>query len=147
MDDLYIVVELQRTGDQVTNIVTDYTSQSNAYYNFHYASAFAAISSVDKHAVSLLNGSGGLIERSIFIHSDDDFDIIPSKYIVVEYQINEGQAGKIVTAHDTLLDAQYKFHTVAASAAISNIETHLVVALNDDGFPIEYALFHHKENE
>lgn len=147
MDELYIVIELQRTGDQVTNIVTDYTSQSDAYYNFHYASAFAAISSVDKHAVSLLNGNGGLIERSIFIHSDDDFEVIPSKYIVVEYQINEGQASKIVTTHDTLLDAQHKFHTTAAAAAISTIETHLVIALNDDGFPVEHALFYHKINE
>lgn len=146
MNELYIVVELQRTGDQVSNIVTDYTSEEDAYYNFHYASAFAAISSVDKHAVSLLNNNGGLINRSIFIHSDDDYDHIPSKYIVVEYQINGGQAGKIVTTHDTLQDAQYKFHSTAAAASISSVETHLVIALNDDGFPVEYALFSHKES-
>lgn len=146
MNDLYIVVELQRTGDQVANIVTDYDSDSTAYYNFHYASAFAAISSVDKHAVSLLNSVGGLVERSVFIHSDDDFDEIAPKYIVVEYQINGDQAGKIVTAHDTLYDAKYKFHTVAAAAAISSVETHLVIVLNDDGFPIEYARFNHKAN-
>ena len=146
MEELYIVVELQRNGDEVANIVTDYSSEANAYYNFHYASAFAAISEVDKHAISLLNASGGLIDRSIFIHADlgeDEEYNEPSKYIVIEYQINNGQPTKIVTAHDTLQDAEYKFHTTAAVASISNVSKHIVIALNDDGFPVEYAIFTH----
>ena len=64
-------------------------------------------------------------------------------YIVVELQKNGDQMGNIVTSHATLQDAQYKFHTVAASAAISNIEKHSVVLLNDDGFPMERTTFEH----
>lgn len=50
----------------------------------------------------------------------------------------------IVTAHETLQDAQYKFYTVAAAAAISSVEKHSVVLLNDDGFTIERITFEHE---
>lgn len=65
------------------------------------------------------------------------------KYLVIEIQFNGDQVGNIVTAHDTLQDAQYKFHTVAAAAAISTIPKHSVALLNDDGFPIERTTFVH----
>jgi len=64
-------------------------------------------------------------------------------FIVIELQKNGDQMGNIVTAHETLQDAQHKFHTVAAAAAISNVEKHSVVLLNDDGFPIERTTFEH----
>lgn len=64
-------------------------------------------------------------------------------FIVVELQKNGTEMGNIVTAHETLQDAQYKFHTVAAAAAISNVEKHSVVLLNDDGFPVERTTFEH----
>ena len=64
-------------------------------------------------------------------------------YIVVELQKNGEQMANIVTSHTTLQDAQYKFHTVAASAAISQVEKHSVALLNEDGFPIERTTFEH----
>ena len=64
-------------------------------------------------------------------------------YVVIELQKNGSQMANIVTSHDTLADAQYKFHTVAAAAAISNVEKHSVALLNDDGFPIERTTFEH----
>ena len=63
--------------------------------------------------------------------------------IVIELQKNGEQLGNIVTSHTTLQEAQHKFHTVAASAAISNVEKHSVVLLNDDGFTIERITFEH----
>ena len=65
-------------------------------------------------------------------------------FIVIELQKNGTQMGNIVTAHETLQDAQHKFYTVAAAAAISNIEKHSVVLLNDDGFTIERITFEHE---
>ena len=65
-------------------------------------------------------------------------------FIVVELQKNGNQMGNIVTAHETLQDAQHKFYTVAAAAAISSIEKHSVVLLNDDGFTIERITFEHE---
>lgn len=66
-------------------------------------------------------------------------------FIVVELQKNGNQMGNIVTAHETLQDAQHKFHTVAAAAAISSVEKHSVVLLDDDGFIIERTIFEHKQ--
>lgn len=66
-------------------------------------------------------------------------------FIVVELQKNGTEMSNIVTAHETLQDAQYKFHTVAAAAAISNVEKHSVVLLNDDGFPVERTTFEHNQ--
>ena len=65
-------------------------------------------------------------------------------FIVIELQRNGNQMGNIVTAHETLQDAQHKFHTVAAAAAISSVEKHSVVLLDDDGFIIERTIFEHK---
>ena len=67
-------------------------------------------------------------------------------YIVVELQKNGDQMANIVTSHDTLQDAQYKFHTVAAAAAISTVEKHSVVLLNDDGFTVERVSYEHKQD-
>lgn len=64
-------------------------------------------------------------------------------FIVIELQKNGEQLGNIVTSHTTLQEAQHKFHMVAASAAISNVEKHSVVLLNDDGFTIERITFEH----
>ena len=66
------------------------------------------------------------------------------KYVVIELQKNGDVMSNIVTAHDTLEDAEYKFHTVAAAAAISSVEKHAVTLLNDDGFPIERTHFEHR---
>lgn len=65
-------------------------------------------------------------------------------FIVIELQKNGEQLGNIVTSHTTLQEAQHKFHMVAAAAAISNIEKHSVVLLNDDGFTIERITFEHE---
>lgn len=65
-------------------------------------------------------------------------------FVVIELQKDGNQMGNIVTTHDTLQDAQHKFHTVAAAAAISTVEKHSVVLLNDDGFPMERTTFEHK---
>lgn len=66
-------------------------------------------------------------------------------FIVIELQRNGNQMDNIVTAHETLQDAQHKFHTVAAAAAISSVEKHSVVLLDDDGFIIERTIFEHKQ--
>lgn len=68
-------------------------------------------------------------------------------YVVVELQKNGNQMGNVVTSHNTLQDAHYKFHTVAAAAAISNVEKHSVVLLNDDGFSIERVTYEHEQNQ
>ena len=143
MDELYLVVELQKDGDTLSQIITEQTSLPQANYQFHYAAAFAAISSIDKHSVSILNENGLLVDRAIYNRTEEEEDSANQKYLVIELQVNNGQPAKIVTVHDTLQDAQYKFHSVAASASISSVQKHVVIIMNEYGFPIENAIFKH----
>ena len=69
------------------------------------------------------------------------------KYIVIELQKNGDTVTNIVTPHDTLPDAQYKFHYTAAFAAISEVEKHSIILLNDDGFTVERVTFEHPVTE
>ena len=66
-------------------------------------------------------------------------------FIVVELQKNGEQLGNIVTSFSTIQEAEHKFHTVAAAAAISNVEKHSVILINDDGFTIERTAFEHPQ--
>ena len=65
------------------------------------------------------------------------------KYIVIELQKVGDTMSDIVTSHDTLQDAQYKFHLTAAYASIPNVEKHTIALLNEDGFPVERTVFEH----
>lgn len=64
-------------------------------------------------------------------------------YVVIELQKTGDQMASLVTSHDTLQDAQYKFYSVAASAAISQLDKHSVILINDDGFTLEKLTFEH----
>ena len=65
-------------------------------------------------------------------------------FIVIELQVNaDGTVGNIVTSHATLPEAQNKFYSVCAFAAISEIPTHSVVILDRTGVMIERYSFEH----
>lgn len=64
-------------------------------------------------------------------------------YTVIELQVVSNQAANIVTSFTTLPEAENKFHTVAAAAAISSVERHTVLLIDSQGFKIERASFDH----
>ena len=56
------------------------------------------------------------------------------KYLVIELQTNaEGEVSNIVTAHDSKLDAEAKYHTVLAAAAVSSVVQHGAVMITSTG--------------
>ena len=65
-------------------------------------------------------------------------------YIVIELQSNiDGQVANIVTAYDTLAQAQNKYYTILASAAISTVPIHSAVILDHCGNLIANQSFSH----
>jgi hypothetical protein len=67
------------------------------------------------------------------------------KYIVIELQtLSDGSVANIVTAHDTINEAQSKYHGVLASAAISAVPIHAAVLLDNHGMVLETYAFEHK---
>lgn len=66
------------------------------------------------------------------------------KYIVIELQKNiDGQVVNLVTSHETLAEAESKFYTILASAAIGVVPIHSAVIVSEEGFPVKYNCYKH----
>ena len=63
-------------------------------------------------------------------------------YIVMEIQ-KSSTASTIVNTYDTLNEAENKYHTILAYAAISNIPKHSAVLLTEEGDYIKHECFEH----
>ena len=66
------------------------------------------------------------------------------KYIVIEMQKNaEGQVANLVTAHNTLAEAESKFYTILASAAVNDVPVHSAIIVSEEGFPVKHQCYKH----
>ena len=66
------------------------------------------------------------------------------KYIVIELQKNtEGAVSNIVTSHENLADAESKFYTILAGAAISEVPVHSAVLVSEEGFTVRSQCYKH----
>lgn len=66
------------------------------------------------------------------------------KYLVIELQTDaEGHVGNIITAHDTKLEAEAKYHTALAAAAVSSVVKHGAVLLTNTGTLVHSDCFTH----
>lgn len=66
-------------------------------------------------------------------------------YIVVELQKNEqGVVSNIVTAYDALAEAESKYYTILAAAAISTVPVHSAIIVSEEGFPVKHQCYKHE---
>ena len=65
-------------------------------------------------------------------------------FIVVELQKSaDGQVGNIVTAHETQAEAESKYHSVLAAAAVSDLPVHAATLLSEEGFSVANKCYRH----
>ena len=65
-------------------------------------------------------------------------------YIVIELQNNaDGHVSNLVTSHDTLAEAESKFYTILASAAINNVPVQSAIIVSEEGFPVKHQCYKH----
>ena len=65
-------------------------------------------------------------------------------YIVIELQKNaEGQVSNIVTEHNTLAEAESKYYSILASAAINEVPVHSTIIVSEEGFPVKHNCYKH----
>ena len=65
-------------------------------------------------------------------------------YIVIELQKDaKGEVSNIVTGHSTLADAESKYYSILASAAISEIPVHSAIVVSEEGFPVRNQCYKH----
>ena len=69
---MYLVMEIQRTGEQVANLVYSYANQNEAESKYYTILAAAAISSVEQHAATLLTDQGNCIMSRFYIHKTEE---------------------------------------------------------------------------
>jgi hypothetical protein len=65
-------------------------------------------------------------------------------YIVIELQTDAaGQTANIVTAYDNQPQAEAKFHTILAAAAVSPVPKHAAVILSEEGLIVRQWCYDH----
>lgn len=65
-------------------------------------------------------------------------------YIVIELQKNaDGVVSNIVTSHETLAEAESKYYSILASAAVGQIPVHSAIIVSEEGFPVKNQCYKH----
>jgi hypothetical protein len=65
-------------------------------------------------------------------------------YIVIELQKNaDGAVANLVTSHNTLAEAESKYYSVLAAAALSTIPVHSAIIVSEEGFPVKNQCYKH----
>ncbi len=65
---MFVVIELQKTGDQISNIVQSYTNQNEAESRFHAIMSAAAISSVPVHSCIVMDEECRIYQSGTYKH-------------------------------------------------------------------------------
>ena len=66
------------------------------------------------------------------------------KYIVVELQKNaEDIVSNIVTSFENLAEAESKYYSILAAAAVSKIPVHSAIIVSEEGFPVRNQCYKH----
>lgn len=64
-------------------------------------------------------------------------------YLVIEIQKNENAITQIVTTHSELKEAEQKYHTILAAAAVSAVDVHSAVLMLYDGKVLKKESYYH----
>ena len=68
----YLVIELQTTAGTTANIVTQHNNLPEAEQKFYLVCSSAVVSSVDTHAVILMDNTGCFIRNECFTHVEPE---------------------------------------------------------------------------
>jgi len=67
-------------------------------------------------------------------------------YIILETQTNSnGTVGTLINSYENRNAAESKYHTVLASAAISQLPLHCAFMLTDEGYTIKSEVYKHEQ--
>lgn len=68
---MFTVIELQTTNG-VTAVLTEvFQNREQAEQKFHTTLAYAAVSSIDIHAVSILSPDGSVLKNDVYYHNQN----------------------------------------------------------------------------
>ena len=68
-------------------------------------------------------------------------------FIVIEIQYNGTTAATIATSYQTKNEANAKYHTVLAAAAVSSLPVHSAIIIDETGHLIKSEFYRHSAEE
>ena len=68
---MYYIIEIQTNGDTGAHIVTTRNDRYSAEAEYHRVLSAAAVSTVQKHACTLLNDEGKELMHQVYIHEQE----------------------------------------------------------------------------
>lgn len=66
-------------------------------------------------------------------------------YIIIELQTTNGQTANIVQTKETKAEAMSAYHSILAAAAISAVEYHTAIVMDEQGKYLARECYEHKE--
>lgn len=68
-------------------------------------------------------------------------------YYVIETQTNGTTPASIITAKNTYAEAMQQYHTVLAAAAVSTVEHHACIVIDEEGRYVAHECYNHTAEE
>ena len=65
---MFIVIELQTTGNEVGSLINKYSNRNEADSKFYQIMSNAAVSNVEKHAAVLVTDEGSVLRSGCYEH-------------------------------------------------------------------------------
>lgn len=69
---MFVVIELQKAGENVYNLVTQHSTMPEAENKYHTVLAAAAVSNIDAHSALLVSDTGTLIKSECYLHTNEE---------------------------------------------------------------------------
>ena len=139
---MYIAIEIQTNQDGSVGSIILPTSNDSFIIDgtFYTALAAAAVSNVPKHTIILLDNFGRYINSGYYSHEEEESNNL--KNIVVEIQTyQDGNVGVLINDYDDMKQANNKYYTVLAAAAISELPQHAAMMFDNTGRIIKAECF------
>ena len=68
---MYLVIEIQKTGESLAQIVNTYADRNTAEQKYHAVLSAAAVSKVDIHTAVLMFYDGTVFKRESYDHTEE----------------------------------------------------------------------------
>ena len=69
---MFVVIEIQKNGEDATPITTLFTSKEAAYSKYHTVLAQAATSTIEEHSAILISEEGSYMFHEKFTHEGEE---------------------------------------------------------------------------
>lgn len=130
---MYFVIEIQKWQDGTWHtIVFQYEDRNQAESKYHYVLSEAAVAQIPRNGAILINDAGEALNSYIYQHAQYEPEHIEPMYFVMEIQKwQDGTWHTIEYQYGSIHQAESKYFTILAAAAVAEIPRNGAVLINN----------------